>query len=226
MQQIRALINLLEQGHSFRSIAAELKLSRQPVTSYVSRLKASSYTLEELRKLPDADLARIVYATAAPDPSLETDRRKDFDSRIPYFLAELKRTGVTRLLLWEEYTREYADPFKYTRFCVLLKEASKTSGATMHLTHAPGAMVMVDFAGDKMSYVDPDSGELIMCPVLVAVLPFSKHSFAMALPDATIPHVVKALNACLAFFGGVPLSLKTDNMRQVVSVPLFRSIRK
>jgi transposase len=29
--------------------------------------------------------------------------------------------------------------------------------------------------------------------------------------------VIKALNACLQYFGGVPLSLKTDNMKQVVT---------
>src|SRR4051794_12248332 len=39
----------------------------------------------------------------------------------------------------------------------------------------------------------------------------------MALPDATIPQVIKALNNCLQYFGGVPLSLKTDNMKQVVT---------
>jgi transposase len=68
-----------------------------------------------------------------------------------------------------------------------------------------------------MNYVDRSTGEVIVCPVLLAVLPFSKYTFAMALPDATIPQVVKALNACLHYFGGVPLSLKTDNMKQVVT---------
>ena len=87
----------------------------------------------------------------------------------------------------------------------------------MHLVHAPGAMMMVDFAGDKMSYVDRSSGEVIACPVLIVVLPYSKYTFAMALPDATIPQVLKALTASLHFFGGAPLSLKTDNMKQIVS---------
>jgi transposase len=89
--------------------------------------------------------------------------------------------------------------------------------ATMHLVHTPAAMVMVDFAGDKMSYVDRSTGEIILCPVLVCVLPYSKYTFAMVLPDATIPQVIKALNSCLQYFEGVPLSLKTDNMKQVVT---------
>lgn len=217
MQQIRSLIHLLEKGYSFRAIAAKLNLSRQPVTLYASRLKAAAASLEELRQLPDAELARIVYAPAVAEDLSDNQRRQDLNTRIAYFLAELKRTGVTRMLLWEEYRKEYADPYRYTQFCILLKEASKTSKATMHLEHAAAAMVMVDFAGDKMSYVDPQTGEVMLCPVLVAVLPFSKYTFAIALPDATIPQVVKALTACLHFFGGVPLSLKTDNMKQVVT---------
>jgi transposase len=217
MQQIRALIHLLEKGMSFRAIAAELRLSRQPVTLYAGRLKSASLSLQELRQLPDAALARIVYEPAVRDNVSESDRRKEVDTRMAYFLTELKRTGVTRLLLWEEYRKECSNPYQYTQFCILLKEASKTSNATMHLVHAPGAMMMVDFAGDKLSYVEPTTGEVISCPVLVAVMPFSKYTFVIALPDATIPQVIRALTLYLHFLGGVPLSLKTDNMRQVVS---------
>ena len=217
MQQIRTIIQLLEKGYSLRGIAAEIKLSRQTVTFYATRLKASTYSFEALRKLPDATLAAIVYAPEASLSVSENDRRLELDGRMPYFLSELKRTGVTRLLLWEEYRKESLDPFRYTQFCILLKQAGKVTNATMHLVHTPAAMVMVDFAGDKMSYVDRSSGEVISCPVFIAVLPFSKYTFAVVLRDASIPQVIKALNACMAYFGGVPLSLKTDNMKQIVT---------
>lgn len=217
MQQIRALLHLLEKGYSLRAMSEQLGISRQPITTYVARLKNASHSLQELRGLTDIELAAIAYGSPVEVDHSENERRRDFIIRIPYFLAELKRTGVTRALLWEEYVREYKDPYRYTQFTVLLKEAGKTMQATMHLVHAPGAMVMVDFAGDKMSYIDRSTGEIILCPVLVCVLPYSKYTFAMALPDATIPQVIKALNSCLGYFGGVPLSLKTDNLRQVVT---------
>ncbi len=217
MQQIRTIIQLLEKGYSLRSISAQVGLSRPPVTFYAARLKNAPYSLEELRQLTDVVLASIVYAPTVVTPLSETARRLELDSRMAYFLSELKRTGVTRLLLWEEYRKESSDPFRYTQFCILLKQASKTSDASMHIVHTPASMVMVDFAGDKMSYVDRSTGEVISCPVLVAVLPFSKYTFVMALLNASIPQVIKALNACLAYFGGVPLSLKTDNMKQVVT---------
>ena len=231
MQQIRSIIQLLEKGYSLRAISAQLGMSRQPVTLYASRLKSAAHSLEQLRAFSDADLAAIVYASSTSAAVSDDARKLYLTNLFPYFLAELKRTGVTRLLLWEEYRKQCEDPYRYTQFCILLKEAAKINNATMHLVHTPAAMVMVDFAGDKMSYVDKASGEIIMCPVLVCVLPFSKYTFAMALPDATIPQVIKALNNCLHYFTGVPLSLKTDNMKQVVTKscryePLFSEVLK
>jgi Transposase and inactivated derivatives len=89
----------------------------------------------------------------------------------------------------------------------------------MRIIHQPAQQVMVDFAGDQLCYVDRDTGAIVYCPVLVAVLPFSDYTYAIALPDAAIPQVITALNGCLRFFGGVPFSLKTDNMKQVVNKP-------
>ena len=85
MQQIRALINLLEKGMPLRAIAAELRLSRQPITLYAARLKSSSLSLEELRLLPDADLAKIVYHPCVPDNLSENGRRQDINARMAYF---------------------------------------------------------------------------------------------------------------------------------------------
>src|SRR5450432_1978559 len=92
MQQIRALIQMLEKGYSLRAISSQLGISRQPVTLYAARLKSAAYSLDELRHFADNDLANIVYA-----PVMETDysdnaRRPDFNARVAYFLTELKRT--------------------------------------------------------------------------------------------------------------------------------------
>jgi hypothetical protein len=73
----------------------------------------------------------------------------------------------------------------------------KSQDATMHLDYKPAEVMMVDFAGDKISYIDKISGKIVECPVLVCVLPYSGFSYAVALPNASIPQVVKALNQCL-----------------------------
>jgi hypothetical protein len=68
-----------------------------------------------------------------------------------------------------------------------------------------------------LHYVDASTGELIACPVYVAVLPFSGYGYVEALSDAKLPQVVRALNHTIDYFGGAPMAVKSDNMRQWVS---------
>lgn len=134
-----------------------------------------------------------------------------------YFLKELKRTGVTKQILWEEYLNQHPDGYRYTQFCERLRRYEKVANVSMRIEYKPTDTVMIDFAGDKLYYTDADSGELIPCPVLVCVLPFSGYSYVEALPNASLPQLVKALNNCLRFFAGAPMSLLTDNMKQMVT---------
>lgn len=214
MQQIRLIIHHLQRKQSGRKIAKELGLSRNTVKLYVSRITGSSYSLDTIAGMKDSELSSLVY------PSIEkyssSKRRSDFSIRTDYFLSELKRTGVTRRLLWEEYKREFSAGYAYPQFCELLARERKLTSASMHFEYQPADMLLVDFAGDMVSYVDRESGEIIHCPVLVCVLPFSGYSYAIALPNASQPHLVHALNQCLAFFGGVPANFKSDNMKQIV----------
>jgi transposase len=215
MQNVRSLLQLLQRGFSGRSISRDLKLSRNTVKLYVDRFNACAFSLEQLQQMDDAGLHAIAYADGK---QMQADPRTgDFKSRINYFLAELKRTGVTKQLLWQEYKKDYADGYEYSQFCGLFAEYRKVNEATMHFEHKPADVMMVDFAGDNLSYVDKASGEVISCPVFVGVLPYSGYSFAIALPNATQPNVIKALNLCLEYFGGVPQSVKCDNMKTAVS---------
>jgi transposase len=217
MHQIRSIIQYLNKGFSLRAICRELHMSRKTVTAYTNRLNSQALALEELQHLPDAELAAIVYAPLkAP---AEDSRRLIFTEQVSYFLNELKRTGVTRQLLWQEYRRQYPEGYGYTQFCILLSEHSRHSKPSMHLEYQPGQLVMIDFAGDKMCYTDQATGEVIFCPVLIAALPYSGLSFVKALADASLIHTMEALNLCFCFFGGVPQALKTDNMKQIVTRP-------
>jgi transposase len=215
MQNVRSILQLLQRGFSGRRISRDLLLSRNTVKLYVDRFNTCAFSLEQLQQMDDAGLHAIAYADAK---QLQADPRTgDFKSRISYFLTELKRTGVTKQLLWEEYKRDNSAGYEYSQFCELFARYRKIDEATMHFTHPPANVMMVDFAGDNLTYVNKASGEVISCPVFVAVLPYSGYSFAIALPNATQPNVIKALNLCLEYFGGVPLSVKCDNMKTAVS---------
>jgi len=215
MQRLRLLIHYLHRKLSERTIAKELGLSRNTVKLYAGRIRDSLLPLEEVQKMSNADLSALVYPTVEK-PSIDT-RSVDFAGRIDNWRIQLQRTGVTRRLLWEEYLQVYSGGYRYAQFCDLLMKETKISGATMHFEYAPGDSLLVDFAGDPLSYIDKSTGEVVYCPVLVCVLPFSGYSFVVALANASLPQVVQGLNQCLTFFGGAPMNLKSDNMKQVVT---------
>lgn len=86
----------------------------------------------------------------------------------------------------------------------------------MHFTHQPGEQLQVDFAGGKLSYVDRDSGEVIDCEVLICAMPYSHYIYAEALVSQKQEHFVNGLRRCLEYLGGVPPSIKCDNMKTAV----------
>jgi transposase/biotin operon repressor len=217
MHKIRQILLFLDRGVSQRSIEKELKISRKTIGVYLQKVRETGFGLSELLKLQDEQLEQtlgLIKSVAIQDAD---PRKAHFHSLIEYFNKELSRTGVTRLLLWQEYIHDYPSGFQYSRFCELLQEQLKVNNAVMHFEHHPAKLMEVDFAGDPLFYVDPSSGEMISCPVFVAVLPFSGFSYVEALPNAQLVQVVKALNNALDFFGGVPLSVKSDNMKQWVT---------
>lgn len=217
MHKIRQVLLFLERGVSQRSIEKEVKIARKTIALYLQKFQQTGTGFTELLKLPDEQLEQLLGLIKPSVPENVDPRKVYFYSLLEYFNKELSRTGVTRLLLWQEYIKEYPSGFGYSRFCELLQEQLKVNNAVMHFVHCPAKLLEVDFAGDPLHYVDLSSGELIACPVFVAVLPFSGYGYVEALPDAKLPQVVKALNHTLDYFGGVPLAVKSDNMKQWVS---------
>jgi transposase len=219
IQVVRSILLLLKRGYAERKIAAEVNVSRTTIRNYRERFYNSGYSFDELFALENAALSELIYPPSVPvfNEHNTDPRRHAFESMQDYFLKELKRTGVTKQLLWEEYLRQHPDGFRYTQFCERLRRYENTRHVSMRFNYKPGELMMIDFAGDKLHYINKETGELIGCQVLVCVLPCSGYSFVVALPDATIPQLIKGLNACLAFFGGAPYTLKCDNMRQAVT---------
>lgn len=79
-------------------------------------MEATENSYPELLSLADQDL----FAVSAPFQDLsagERDYLKDLYASFPKLEKELKRTGVTRHLLWQEYKRAHRERLSYTRFC-------------------------------------------------------------------------------------------------------------
>jgi transposase len=214
MLQIRKALQLLDQGHSQRSIALQIGISRNTVQDYCLKFYKTGFTVKELLALDDHALHQTISTERPVD--LKDHRYELLAPRLAGYIKELNRTGVTRLLLWKEYCKEETDPYSYQQFCFHLGNHHRIHSAVMHFDHVPGDKAEIDFAGDKLSYVDKQTGEVIYCPVLIGVLPYSGYTYADPLINATLEQLVPSMNECMMFFEGVPLHVTSDNMSQVV----------
>jgi transposase len=217
MHKVRQILLFLNRRFSERAISRELKISRLTIRRYKRSFTLTGLDYESLLNLSDPELEKLVSGQKENIEEPLDPKRSHFISQTGYFFTELTRIGVTRQLLWEEYRKEEPDGFGYSRFCDLLSRASKSRDATMRFEHVPAERMEIDFAGKPLHYVDPGTGELIACPVLVAVLPYSGFGYVEALPNPKLPQVIMALNNTVEYFGGVPLTAKSDNMKQWVT---------
>jgi transposase len=214
MTQVRRIIQLRAEGLSKLKISQSLHIHRATLDNYLSKLVASGKDFPELLDCSDEQLTAFVYNDSVVPKA--DNRIEDLQKHLDYFKEELSRPGVTRKTLWEEYHEAYPEGYHYAQFCVHFARHIKITKATMHLSHRAGDYLQVDFAGKKLHYIDIQTGEIVSCPVLICTLPFSGYTYVEALPSAGQEHLFCALNRCLAYLGGIPRNVLSDNMKQIV----------
>lgn len=202
-------------GESNRSIAKALSISKNTVNRYVSLANADKLSLKELVALDDVELD---FRFNGGSPAYTDSRFDDFVKRLPYLQEQMRMKHMTLQLLWEEYRREVPDGYGLSQFRFHYRQgtvALKPSTVLKDL-HQGGDMLYIDFAGDKMSYIDRDTGEEVKVQVFVAVLPASDYAFAMAVPSQSVEDFCYAVDCCLQHLGGVPRRLVPDNLKAAV----------
>ena len=218
MSKLKSIIQKLSKGVSQRSIAQQFQISRNTVSFYKNKIEALKMDYKEIINLSDGEIYDLLQITHS-DKLDEDERYVDIMKRMSYFKEELRKTGVTRHLLWEEYKREKGDGYQYSQFCDHLYKYIAKRNLTMVLKHKYGDVLEVDFAGKSLEYIDFDTGEAIKVPVLVCSLPASVYPYIEALPNAKQEHVYAALSNCLKHIDGVPKKILSDNMKQYVEKP-------
>ncbi|HBF40008.1 MAG TPA: IS21 family transposase, partial [Firmicutes bacterium] len=104
----------------------------------------------------------------------------------------------------------------YTQFCDRYRDFKKDNQIFMHKEHKAGEELEVDWAGNTMSYVDRETGEIKPAYIFVAVLPASDYPFAYAFGDEKIPNWLDAHVRAFEYFGGVPKVIIPDNTKTAV----------
>ena len=190
LEQIKLLNNL---GIGKKTIAKQLGISKNTVKNYLGQQGS-----------PQTNLA------------LQEEKLSDLHAFFPYCKEELNRTGVTRQILWGEYRTKYPGGYSYTRFCEHFANWLGNQQATLHIEQQPGDKMYIDFTGDKLSIVDPDTGEIKEVEVFVSVLGYSGLTYVKACTSQKKEDFLPCITDALEYYGRTPKVLIPDNLKSAV----------
>ena len=142
--------------------------------------------------------------------------------------VELRKAGVTQMLLCAEYQRAAAErndgtrPYQYSQFCDLYAEWRKTLASSMRQVHRAGEKLFVDYSGKRPHIVDPKTGEITYVELFVAVLGASNYTYAEATRSQKKHDFVASTIRTLEYIGGVPELVVPDQLRDRESLATKR----
>ncbi|MEE1964639.1 LuxR C-terminal-related transcriptional regulator [Allomuricauda taeanensis] len=114
MSQVKQILRMHKQGKGIKTIARTLSISKNTVKGYIKKVRAGTLPIEALLNLEDPVLEGKLWPG---NPAYKDGRYEHLKTQLEYYSKELKRTGVTRQLLWEEYKTGALHPYSYGQFC-------------------------------------------------------------------------------------------------------------
>ena len=213
MRKIKQIFKLYSGGVSKRQISLQLGLSRNTITKYVDFFKRYQLTSYEVSAMTLEELNRLFKT----DQKGKSQQLLTLEKYFPYFDKELRKTGVTKDLLWQEYLTKHPDGYKLSQFRYWYREWVKEVSPVMHFTHKAGDKLFIDFTGKKLSIVDRYTGEMQDLEVFVCVLGSSQYTYVEACESQKKEDFIACIENALWFYGGVPQALVPDNLRAAVT---------
>ena len=195
---------------SLRDIAKACNCGKSTVAEVLER--ASKAKIACPGDLSDKQLISLLYP---PQESKKEIPEPDMES----IFYEMKKKGVTLMLLWEEYKENCPEGIMYTQFCERYRNFKKACRLTMHIEHKAGQEMQVDWAGQTLKYIESQTGEIKTAYIFVAVLPASAYPFVYAYGDKKLANYIDAHIRAFEYFGGVPKVLIPDNEKTAVTIP-------
>lgn len=211
---MRKISEILRQRHelkrSYRDIGQSLSISIGTISDYLSRAKAAGLSWP-IPNLSEEDLYAKLFL-----PSEKTASRKatpDWE----WCHRELRKKGVTLLLLWREYREIHPDGYGYTNFCNQYRSYAKQLSPVMRQPHKGGEKIFVDYAGMKMPWIDTTTGEIHEAEIFVGALGASQLTFVEATATQTLPDWIQSHIHMFEDFGGISEIVVPDNLKSGVT---------
>src|SRR6202050_34748 len=217
MRQLRHLLRLHHDGVSAREIGRRLGVARSTIQDNLKRAAAAGLKWPLADDVTEEALELQLFGRAA----IATGRRRRVEPDWAALARELKRPGVTMMILWEEYREGQPEGYGYSRFCDLLRGFDRRLTQVMRQHHVAGEKAFVDYSGKRIGIADPTTGEIREAEIFVGVLGASNLTYAEATWTQTLPDWTGAHVRMFRFFGAAPRLLVPDNLKSGVNKSSF-----
>lgn len=215
MRKVKEILRLrFECKLSNRNVAKSCSIARSTVADYVSRFKAAGLTWPLPDNMDDVGLEQLLFAQPGHIPK---DQRPAVD--FAHIHNELKRKGVTLMLLWQEYKADHPDGYQYSQFCNLYGNYREKIDPVMRQDHRAGEKLFVDYSGMTTPITNPENGQTHEAQIFIACLGASNYTYAEATISQTLQDWIGSHVRCFEYMGGVAELIIPDNLKSGVTKP-------
>lgn len=218
MRKITEVLRLKRTcGLSNRAIARSCRMSHSTVSEYLVRAEQEGLTWPLPKNLDEDGLYRLLF----PEKAMAVDQPARSQPDWEEVRKELKKRSVTLKLLWEEYREDQPAGYGYSQFCDLYRRYVQKLDPPMRQNHKAGEKLFVDYTGDTVPIINPESGEVWQAQIFVAVQGASSYTYAEAQASQELPNWIGGHVRAMAFFGGTNQIIVPDNLKQGVKSPCW-----
>jgi len=167
--------------------------------------------------LPEGMDGAAVEALLFPESTAELAARRPVPDWRRIHKETKSKRHVTLRLLWLEFRGDNPEAWGYSQFCFHYQEWLGRQEVVMRLSYKAGERMFVDFAGDTASYTDPETGQIQIAQIFVAVLGASGMLYTEATRSQDLGSWLMAHAHAFEAYGGVSELTVPDNLKSGVT---------
>ena len=214
VRYIKEILRLrYEAKLSQRDISRSVRVSVGSVNQYLARAAKAGIGWPVPEDMDQKALIKAMF------PDQQATRKSGFIApEWPTAQIELRRKGVTKQLLWEEYCQAHPhNAYSYSQYCHHYQVWLSRQRRSMRQVHKAGEKTFIDYAGPTVPIINPETGEIRDAAIFIAVLGASNFSFAEATWGQSLCDWLESHVRAFEFFGGTTTIVVPDNLKSAVS---------
>jgi transposase len=213
MRKIKEALRLKAAGLSCRAIARSCLIGKETVREYLGLAAEAGLTWPLPEGLSEEELESRLFPLGSDTSRKETAVEPNWVG----VHGELRKKGVTRQLLWEEYRLGFPRGYSYSQYCERYRRWTKILNPVLRMPHKAGEKMFVDYSGLNVPYTNRETGDVREAQVFVATLGASSSTFAEAQASQELANWIGGHVRTLEHFGGVPAAVVPDNLKSGVT---------